>query len=121
MNIVYITQGNNKRHMSNNVISEGDRKFIVERALPYFGVEKINIRWSSSFKKYPDIWLSYRNGLPVITVTREWKRQSPDERRKRIVHEFLHITGMQHDRAIGYSTYPNQDTFSMRVYRDIIR
>lgn len=103
-----------------NLLTKDDIAF-TRKAMNYFGIERVNIKWNRSLKKYPDIWLTYRNGLPMITVTREWKRQSPTERRKRIVHEFLHIAGMRHNRAIGYSTYPNQDTFSMRVYRDIMR
>jgi len=57
---------------------------------------------------------------PVITVTQEWAAQQFPERMKRIVHEMLHIKGFEHDRKLQYSTYPDKDVFSVRVYNDIM-
>ena len=96
-----------------------DMPFIKVCLLPYFRIEKIAIEPNDSPETYPDIWVSMGGVFPVITVTGEWAKQDVDERRKRIVHEFLHIRGMNHDEKIGYSTYPKRDTFSKRVYERI--
>lgn len=99
-------------------MTPGDRKFIL-KLMRIFGVRKVYINWSKSQKKWPDIWVQM-NKIPIITVTAEWARQDIHERRKRLTHEFLHIVGRQHDESIGYSTYPDRDTFSMKIYNAII-
>ena len=93
----------------------GDKHFLIKLTRT-FGIKKLNIEWSDSKAKWPDIWVELGK-VPVITVTREWARQDKDERRKRLVHEYLHIIGMEHDESKGYSTYPERDSYSMRVYR----
>lgn len=77
------------------------------------------VRTSDSTKKWPDLWVDRSADPPVITVTREWAAQTPAERRKRLVHELLHLVGMEHNEQIGYSTHPERDTFSMTVYHAI--
>ena len=100
-------------------ISKGDIEFIENILMPKFRIKKLGIKYSSSKRKWPDIWISM-NQVPIITVTQEWARQTMQERHKRLVHEALHIRGMEHDESIGYSTYPSRDSYSMRVYRRII-
>ena len=102
---------------------EGDRKFLTVRIMPYFGVNRLVVKDHPSKAKWPDIWMSWEKGVPVIYVTAEWKRQSKDERRKRLVHEVAHAVGVEHGRKSGglmYSTCPAKDTWSMAVYRDIL-
>ena len=97
----------------------GDKRFII-KLMRTFDIKKLNIDFSSSRKKYPDLWCFPSEKPPRIVVTREWERQNVDERRKRLVHEFLHFTGMEHDESIGYSTFPNRDSYSKKVYRSLI-
>ena len=97
-----------------------DHDFITKTAMPYFGIKELMVKWDNSTKKYPDIWVDLSNRPPQISVTREWARQGEIERKKRIVHELLHVRGMEHDDAIGYSTYPDKDTYSMNVYKHMI-
>jgi hypothetical protein len=88
------------------------------KAIRVLDIKSVYIDWSDSDKKWPDIWVKLCK-IPVITVTAEWARQGADERRKRLVHELLHIKGYEHDEKIGYSTYPEKDTFSMKIYNSI--
>ena len=103
-----------------NILSEADIEFIKHILMPYFMVKKVQFDYHPSRAKYPDIWLEM-DRVPRIVVTREWRRQDTHERRKRLVHEFLHIRGLEHNETIGFSTYPDRDSYSMRVYREIIR
>jgi len=100
-------------------LPSGDAKFLLEQAMPALGIGKIRISWSDSRKKWPDIWCDPATN--TITVTAEWRRQNADERRKRLVHECLHLIGYEHGwyRGLEYSTYPDRDRFSMKVYRQI--
>ena len=107
------------------MIPQSDIEFIRTRLLPWSGVEGVRLAWSKSTAKWPDIWVSKSmDGIPKITVTAEWKRQNMNERRKRLVHEFLHLIGLIHPEGgsvkIGklvYSTHPHLDTYSETVYR----
>ena len=101
------------------ILTKDDKEFML-KAMPVFGIEKVKIAYSPSQARWPDIWVSL-NRVPVITVTDEWRRQRPAERRKRLVHELLHCIGKQHDEKIGYSTIPVRDKFSKMVYRKLIR
>lgn len=101
-----------------NVLNSTDRKFALN-AMRYFGIKRLNIDWSDSTKKWPDIWVYPNERPPRIVVTPEWRRQNLAERQKRLVHEMLHIIGKNHNESIGYSTYPNKDTYSKMVYRFI--
>ena len=100
-------------------ITEGDRRFIESVLLPKFKVKKLGIKYDPNTKKWPDIWIELGR-VPVITVTDEWARQNMHERRKRLVHEFLHLSGMEHDESIEYSTIPSRDKYSMGVYRKLV-
>ena len=101
-------------------ISKGDIEFIRNTLMPWAGVEKLKLAYDSSRRKYPDIQIELDN-IPTITITDEWRRQNIHERRKRLVHEFLHIRGLEHNEAWGFSTYPDRDSYSVRVYRKIIQ
>ena len=100
-------------------MEEGDIRFVREVLLPWSRVRAVRIAWSDSTKAWPDIWIELGE-IPVITVTREWARQGVHERRKRLVHEFLHLRGMEHDESIGYSTRPERDSYSMKVYKEYL-
>ena len=90
---------------------------------PFFGISKLRIGWSDSRKKWPDIYCE-TGGIPRIVVTREWQRQNLHERRKRLVHEALHIArDLDHGIVEGYeySTYPAKDTYSRIIYQRILK
>lgn len=108
------------------MIPEGDKKFVETKLLPWAGIKAVILKWSDSTARWPDIWVTFGRGLPTITMTAEWERQNVHERRKRLVHEFLHIKGLNHPRNGGmgigkfvYSTYPDKDTYSKYVYRGL--
>ena len=102
------------------VLTKDDEKFL-RQAMKHFGVKKLRVQWDDySRTKYPDIWCYPWENPPVIVVTAEWNRQNVDERRKRLVHEILHLKGMKHDESVGYSTHPERDSYSMQVYRGLL-
>ena len=101
------------------MITKSDINFIRLKLLPWSGLKAVKLATSNSTATYPDIWISL-NGIPTITVTREWARQNTHERRKRLTHEVLHALGMNHDSSIGYNSHPNEDRFSKAVYRKLI-
>jgi hypothetical protein len=100
-------------------LSSSEKQFI-SRALKYFNIRSIRVEWSGSEAKHPDIWVNRDTVPPTITVTQEWACQQYPERMKRVVHELLHIKGFEHSRKLGYSTYPEKDVFSVKVYNDIV-
>lgn len=102
-----------------SVLSTNEKRFI-RHALKYFGIRSIRIERSESKDKHPDIWVRPNMVPPTITVTDEWSRQPYHERMKRVVHELLHIRGLEHNDTVEYSTYPDKDRFSVRVYKDIL-
>lgn len=65
--------------------------------------------------KYPDIWTK---GY-TITITNEWARQSPTERKKRLLHEMIHIAGFPHMPKVGFYSRPERDTFTAKVMRKL--
>lgn len=95
-----------------------DREFLVRVAMPALGISRMSVQWSDSKLRWPDIWTDGH----TITVTKEWARQGVHERRKRLVHELLHLKGYTHGRigGLNYSTRPQKDTYSMMVYRRLI-
>ena len=101
------------------MISEGDIRFIKDTLMPWARVKKLRLVYDNSKRKYPDIQIELGD-IPTMTITDEWKKQNIHERRKRLTHEFCHLLGMEHDEALGYSTYPDKDTYSMRVYRKLL-
>ena len=100
-------------------ISEGDIKFIRETLMPLTRIKKMRLAYNFSSRKWPDIWITL-NKIPTITITDEWRRQNMHERRKRLVHEFLHIQGLEHNEKIGYNSYPQYDSYSRTIYRKIL-
>ena len=102
-----------------NQVLKSDMTFVRKYALPYFGIKKVGFTIDYSTKKFPDIWCYPDANPPVIVVTQEWARQRAGERRKRIVHELLHISGLNHSKKIGYNSRPDLDTYSQRVYNEI--
>lgn len=100
-------------------MNRGDIEFIRHTLLPWSGFRAVYIAWSSSKEHYPDIWVE-KGGIPVITVTREWRSHDKHLRRSQLVHEFLHLKGMEHDPTIGYNSHPEIDTYSKRVYKSLI-
>ncbi len=108
-----------------HLLTVGDRKFLTDRAMPYLKIRYVSMFNSNSLAKWPDIWVQMNKfGQPAIMVTREWRRQTAAERRKRLVHELLHILGEQHGKkrdGLLYSTYPDKDTYSKAIYRQIVK
>ena len=102
------------------VLSVYDAEFL-KKIMRLFGINRIAIGWSDSTKRYPDIWCYPYETPPRIVLTQEWRRQSTMERQKRLVHEFLHIRGMEHGRKgiYDYNTIPEKDSYSMMVYRQL--
>jgi len=96
--------------------------FLTDKVLPYFGIKRVRISWDRSKKKWPDIWCYPDEIPPRIVVTKEWLKQTTDERRKRLVHEMGHVIGLEHGNLHGlrYSTYPGRDFWSRAVYADIV-
>lgn len=103
-------------------ISISDEKFL-RRAMRKFNIQKLRVRFDSSAKKWPDIWIEEIRGIPTITVTREWAKQNMSERRSRLLHETLHCLGLQHGKIGEYtfSTKPAEDTYSKYVYQQLVR
>ena len=101
------------------MIPASDIKFLHEVILPALRIRKqVNIVWSDSARIYPDVWTDSK----TIWVTREWLHHNYHERRKRLLHECLHLRGLSHGVRGGYmfSTDPTTDTFSMHMYNQII-
>ena len=99
-------------------IPRSDREWLRKKAMPYFGIGAIAIDYVETGRKWPDIWIETNREPPLITVTQEWMKQNKDERRSRLVHECLHLTGLQHGRKgkLNYSPYPEKDSYSKMVY-----
>ena len=102
-------------------IPKGDVAFLRNVLLPWSGVQKVYLAWSDSKKSWPDIWVNM-NGIPKITVTQEWRSHSSSLRRSQLVHEFLHLKGLEHGmhEGLDYNTHPEKDQYSKKVYHDLI-
>ena len=102
-------------------LHKDDVRFIRTKLMPWVDLRELVIQWSASEKKWPDIWVE-QGRVPVITVTREWARQGVHERRKRLVHEGLHLRGLKHGRIGGleYSTKPSRDEYSVKIYQELV-
>ena len=104
-------------HNGARPVSLSDEEFL-RSAMRQFGIHKLMIRMDGSKAVWPDCWV-VPDPYPVISVTAEWAKQDKDERRKRLVHELLHVCGISHG-AKGiwnYSTKPWKDTYSKEEYR----
>ena len=102
------------------ILTIGDRRFTV-KLMKKFGIKNLNILWSDSKKQYPDIWCFPYLKPPKIVVTAEWTRQNAQERRKRLLHEVLHLIGYEHGKIGKYdfNTVPSKDSFSKAMYEQI--
>ena len=103
-------------------IDKGDKGFLMTQALPYFGILKVLLRTDLSKARWPDIWCTPYADPPVITVTETWRRKPLHSRRSELVHELLHLKGLEHGvyHGLVYSTLPHLDTYSKAVYRRIL-
>ena len=99
-------------------ISRGDIEFIKNILMPKFRINTLGIKYSSSRQKWPDIWVE-KGVVPVVTVTQEWASHDTPLRRSQLVHEFLHLRGLEHGRIgkYNYNTRPELDSYSKAVYR----
>jgi len=80
--------------------------------MPYLRIRALGVSEDLTFRgKYPDLWTDGH----TITVTREWARQSLRERKKRLLHEALHVAGYPHMPRVGFYSRPEDDRFSGRV------
>ena len=104
-------------------MTDGDIKFVQDILLPWAGIRAVYIACSNSKKKYPDIWIDMYKGIPRITITKEWESHNKHLRRSQLVHEFLHLRGLNHGRIgkYDYNTRPELDTYSKKVYRRLIK
>ena len=95
-------------------MSQSELDWVKNTVMPYLGIDRLQIGEDLEHTAtYPDIW--YQAGR--ITVTREWARQRPRERKKRLLHEALHHKGLDHMPSIGYYSKPGLDRFSWRVMK----
>ena len=104
-----------------NIMTREDKLFVLS-LMKRYNIKGVRFTFSGSKKKYPDIWIEDLDSLvPKITVTREWQKQDNEERQKRLVHEIVchYVLKMNHDESIGFSTYPDRDTYSRKLYRKI--
>jgi len=99
-----------------SLLTSADSKWVEDRLLPHLGLKSVQITQDTEYEgTYPDIWV--QGG--VITVTREWARQGMHERRKRLLHEGLHLVGFGHgakERKMGYYSQPAKDTYTKALY-----
>lgn len=92
----------------------------MRRAMRYFGVRRVGVRAMPT----GDIRVWLGGGTPLIEVGPNWRRCHAIERRKRLVHEALHVAGYLHStpmRRRHYYSKPQRDQLSRRVYEDIAR
>ncbi len=103
-------------------IPKSDIDFLYNIILPYFGIRKVDIEYVNIKRRFPDCWIDTSRHPPLISVTQEWAKQPPHERRKRLVHEVAHAYRLDHGRfgRLNYNTYPALDTFSRAMYLDIL-
>jgi ppGpp synthetase/RelA/SpoT-type nucleotidyltranferase len=104
-----------------NIISKEDKLFALD-LMKKFNIKGLRFRFDPSEKEWPDIWITDLDSeIPLITVTQEWQKQDKEERHKRLVHEVLHITGLNHGKKgkLNYSTYPEKDSYSKEIYEKI--
>ena len=105
------------------VISQGDFDFL-KFAMKRLNIhEPIKILRYKSKKTYPDIWIDLGKKPVEIWVTKEWSSHDMHTRRRQLLHEILHLKGLEHGTYNGleYSTYPAKDTYSIYQYKQMIR
>lgn len=85
------------------------------------GITKLQIQFGGT----PDIASIPTENVVIIgekwvtakVMRREANGSKVRERKKRFIHELLHLKGQEHDASIGYSTDPAKDTYSWEVFR----
>lgn len=91
------------------LVTKAELNWLQNTVMPRLGVKRITIAEDVDYRgKYPDIWAEGAR----VTVTREWARQSAFERKKRLVHEVVHVAGHGHEPRWGYYSRPERDRFS---------
>lgn len=94
------------------LVTQAEQDWLRERVMPYLGIKKLRLTEDLKAEgKYPDIWAQG----DIVTVTREWARQSPGERKKRLFHEALHVAGLPHMPGRGFYSKPGKDVYTPRV------
>jgi len=100
------------------LVTKEEMNWLQNTVMPYLGISQLKLAEDLNHTaRYPDIWVEG----DTITVTREWARQGKRERKKRLLHESLHIYGLDHMPSIGFYSKPNLDTFSKRVMEKMER
>lgn len=99
----------------------GDDVRFARRALRYFSLPAVAL----SDEYSGDCAVQLRPGaVPLVLLGPRWHAASQGERRKRLVHELLHVRGLGHDRSarrLGYYSSPRRDRLSRRVYAHLAR
>ena len=101
-------------------MSKSDQSWL-RWAMKEFGVKRLRVKSSPSTAAWPDLWIE-KTHPPVLTVTKEWARQPVQERQKRLVHELLHLKGLEHGKigSLNFNTRPELDSYSCAVYQSIV-
>ena len=81
---------------NDNKISKYDIIFLEKACNTLDIKKKIYLYCDNLIAKHPDIWVKKKFNYYEIYVTKEWKKQSAKERRKRLAHELYHILGNNH-------------------------
>lgn len=100
------------------LISDGELRWLRDEVMPKLGIARLSIGEDLEHTaSYPDIWAN--TSTMTITVTKSWSRFSKLERKAHLLHECLHLVGMEHNEGIGYNSHPAEDTYSWRVGREL--
>lgn len=96
-------------------LTEAEGAWLV-KAMQRLGIPKVEVE--SSGPGDLCVWLGEET--PRIRVGSKWHAAKPHERRKRLLHELLHVKGLRHNaqsRKLGYYSNPERDSYSRKVYR----
>ena len=99
-------------------------EWVRDRMMPALGLGKVTITEANEHTgTYPDLWSA--PATMTITITPEWARQPLHERRKRLLHEGIHLAwGWGHgarERKLGYYSRPDRDAFTRELYRRLFQ
>lgn len=101
------------------IISKEDQEF-VHFLMRKYRIKAVKITFSNSSKKFPDLWISdLDKNIPIVTVTREWQRQSSAERQKRLVHELVghyYLRLNDNIKELSFYSRPEKDVWSKKLY-----
>ena len=106
------------------LVRPADVTWLEEVLLPFLKLEHLTIVELAEYGgEYPDIWCS--PAAQTITVTLAWARKPTRQRRIELTHEGIHLAwGWEHggwERARGYYSRPERDTFSRILYDQQLR